>query len=64
MSRSPEYPSLTIRQVADRLGVHEGTLYRMLRNGTAPASYKIGKRRLFKEQDVLDWLEAECREAA
>ena len=57
-----EYPSLTISQLSERLGVSEATIYRFLGRGEAPPSYKIGKRRLWKESDVLDWLENECRE--
>lgn len=57
-----EYPSLSIEQVSDRLGVSEATLYRLLRRGHAPPSYRIGKRRLWRESDVLEWLETRCRE--
>lgn len=56
------YPSLTTPQVAERLGVSEATIYRMLERGTAPPSYRIGKRRLWRECDVIDWLETVCRE--
>jgi excisionase family DNA binding protein len=56
------FPSLTIEQVADRLGVSSTTIFRMIARGTAPPSYKVGKRRLWRERDVLDWLETECRE--
>lgn len=58
----PSYPSLSIGQVAERLGVSEATLYRMIARGDAPRSYRIGrKRRVWREADVLAWLEAECR---
>lgn len=56
------FPSLTTRQVAERLRIHEATVYRWLKLGTAPPSYKIGARRLFREADVLEWLENECRQ--
>ena len=56
------YPSLNIEQVADRLGVSSATIFRMLARGEAPPSYRIGRRRLWREADVLDWIENECRE--
>jgi excisionase family DNA binding protein len=58
------YPSLTIEQVAERLGVSTTTIFRMRTRGGAPPSYKVGKRRLWRECDVLAWLETECRERA
>jgi excisionase family DNA binding protein len=57
------YPSLNIEQVAGRLGVSSATIFRMLARGHAPPSYRVGKRRLWREQDVLAWLETECRES-
>jgi excisionase family DNA binding protein len=58
------YPSLTVAQVARRLGISEATLFRMLSRGDAPPSYRIGGRRYWRESDVLAWLETRCREAA
>lgn len=55
------YPSLNIEQVAGRLGVSTTTIFRMLARGEAPPSYKVGKRRLWRQSDVLAWLET-CRE--
>lgn len=56
------YPSLTAPQVAQRLRVSEATLYRLLARGEAPPSYRIGSRRLWREADILEWLETSCRE--
>jgi prophage regulatory protein len=56
-----QYPCLAVGQVAERLGVSEATIYRMIARGEAPKSYRIGrKRRVWREIDVLEWLEAEC----
>ena len=55
------YPSLNTEQVADRLGVSTTTIFRMLARGEAPPSYKVGRRRLWRQSDVLTWLET-CRE--
>ena len=60
-----EFPSLIVAQVAERLGISEATLFRMLSRGEAPPSYRIGgRRRYWRESDVLAWLESRCREAA
>jgi excisionase family DNA binding protein len=58
------FPSLNIEQVAGRLGISTTTLFRMLALGAAPPSYKVGKRRLWHERDVLEWLETECRQSS
>jgi prophage regulatory protein len=59
-----EFPSLTVAQVAERLGISEATLFRMLSRGEGPPSYRIGgRRRYWRESDVLAWLESRCREA-
>jgi prophage regulatory protein len=59
------YPSLTVAQVAKRLGISQATLFRMLARGDAPPSYRIGgRRRYWRESDVLAWLETTCRDAA
>ena len=56
------YPSLDIVQLADRLGISTKTVHRMIARGEAPPSYRIGrKRRVWRESDVLEWLETECR---
>ncbi len=56
-----QYPCLAVGQVAERLGVSEATLYRTIARGDAPRSYRIGKkRRVWRETDVLEWLEAKC----
>jgi excisionase family DNA binding protein len=57
-----QYPCLAVGQVAERLGVSEATIYRMIARGEAPPSFRIGrKRRVWRETDVLAWLETECR---
>ena len=58
-----QYPSLVGPQVAERIGVSEATFYRLLARGEGPPSYRIGKRRLWRESDVVKWLETECRES-
>jgi len=62
MARPDTYPSLNIEQLANRLGISTKTVHRMIARGEAPPSYRIGrKRRVWREHDVLEWLETECR---
>lgn len=53
---------LTTEQVATRTGICEATL-RYLRYwrkaGEGPRSWKIGRRTVYDEADVLAWLEAQ-----
>jgi predicted DNA-binding transcriptional regulator AlpA len=58
-----ERPHFTTRQSAEFLGISEAGLYRLMRTGQAPASYKVGSRRLWRECDLIEWLETECRDA-
>lgn len=63
--RHSEYPSLKAPQVAGRLGISEATLYRYMGKGIAPPSYQLGGPggpRLWRESDVLEWLEKRCRQ--
>lgn len=57
-----DFPNLRVAQVAERLGVSEATVFRLLKRGEAPPSYKVGKARLWRESDVVDWLESACRQ--
>jgi len=47
---------LTIQEVADLLSVHRATVSRYAKSGEIK-SYKIGSRRLFKEDDVWTFFE-------
>ena len=47
---------LDVRELAARYpGVTPSTVYAWLQKGSAPRSFKIGKRRLFKLEDVIAW---------
>lgn len=48
---------LTLTETARRLSVPEGTLRQWVREGTAPPSTRIGKRRYFRDRDVAAWIE-------
>jgi excisionase family DNA binding protein len=52
---------MTVRQVAELLGVHENWVYDQAANGELP-SYKIGGTRRFDPDELRGWI-AEHREA-
>jgi excisionase family DNA binding protein len=51
---------MTVREVAELLGVHENWVYDQAASGALP-SYKIGGTRRFVREEVLSWI-AEHRE--
>jgi excisionase family DNA binding protein len=48
---------MTVRQVAELLGVHENWVYDQAASGALP-SYKIGGTRRFVREEVLSWIAA------
>lgn len=48
---------LTLDEVAELLRKTPAQLRWMIHNGTAPKSAKLGGRRMFREQDVMEWIE-------
>jgi excisionase family DNA binding protein len=55
---------LTTRQLAARLGVPASTIHFWRTKGTAPRAFKLGKELRFREDDVVEWLEAKRAAAA
>jgi len=51
---------ITVNEVAKYLGVNNETVYRMCRIRKIPC-YKIGRRYLFKMQNILLWLESNAQ---
>lgn len=47
---------LTLPEVAEMLRKTEASLRWMIQNGTAPPSAKIGGRRVFREHEVIQWV--------
>jgi excisionase family DNA binding protein len=47
---------MTVRQVAELLGVHENWVYDQAASGELP-SYKIGGTRRFDPDELRDWIE-------
>lgn len=52
-----ESPVLTVREVADFLGVHQTTVYRLLKRGEIPA-FKLGSDWRFSKKRLTEWIEA------
>ena len=50
---------LTLKQTCELLQVHPQTIYNWRKNGEFPPAIKIGGRKLlWLEADLLDWLDA------
>ncbi len=48
---------ISIEQLANEFGLSKRTLQNRLSNGSAmPPSYKIGKRRMFRRDEVDAWI--------
>lgn len=47
---------LTLPEVAEMLRKTDASLRWMIQNGTAPPSAKIGGRRMFREIEVVEWI--------
>jgi excisionase family DNA binding protein len=50
----------THEEAAAYLGIPEQTLYYMNYKGTGPRSFRVGKYRRYRRQDIDAWLEATC----
>lgn len=50
---------LTIGEVAERLRTSENTLRYWRHIGTGPHSARLGRRLMYREQDVLEWVDAQ-----
>lgn len=49
---------LTVTETADMLRKSEAQMRWLIHTGNAPRSAKIGGRRMFRESDVLAWIDA------
>ena len=55
---------LYVEEVAEMLRKSPASLRFIIHAGTAPKSAKLGGRRMFRESDVLAWIEAQFEETA
>lgn len=56
-------PPLTKKEAAAALGVPVNTLSFWVQQGTAPRSAKIGRRRMWREEDLKEWMDAKFEDA-
>ena len=54
---------LTVSEAAELLRKSEAQMRWMIHTGTAPRSAKLGGRRMFRESDVLAWIDAAFEQA-
>jgi PTS system nitrogen regulatory IIA component len=50
---------ITIKGVAEKLGVSEKTIYRMVSDNQIPFAVKIGGQWRFKTDEVVDWIDSQ-----
>ncbi|WP_313892966.1 helix-turn-helix domain-containing protein [Psychrobacillus sp.] len=48
---------LTVRSLANLIGMSEQTTYKLLREGVIPGRVKVGKSVRFNKEVVMDWLQ-------
>lgn len=51
-----------VKELAAELGVPPATIHAWLYRGVGPASYKVGRHRRFRREDIDAWLEAQRSE--
>jgi excisionase family DNA binding protein len=56
----PLPPFWSHAETAHYLGIPEATLRQWLYKGSGPRSYKIGRHRKFRPEDVETWLEGQA----
>ncbi len=50
--------SLNIKEVSQLLKMNISTINNFIKEGRIP-SYKVGKRRLFKKEELIEWVESQ-----
>ncbi|SFD42320.1 helix-turn-helix domain-containing protein [Streptomyces aidingensis] len=48
-------------EVSQMLGIPEATLYQWTYRGVGPRSFRVGRHRRYRIEDVEEWLEARAR---
>ncbi len=56
--------SLSVDETASAIGISRAYLYLLLKEGKAPRSFVVGKRRLFPVSEIHAWLAAQVDNAA
>jgi PTS system nitrogen regulatory IIA component len=55
---------ISIKGVAEKLGVSEKTIYRMVSDNQIPFAVKIGGQWRFKADEVVDWIDSQKQQTA
>jgi excisionase family DNA binding protein len=55
---------LTVKDLADYLGVPVATLYQWRYRGEGPAGFRVGKHVRYRWRDVEEWIESQLQDAA
>ncbi|MDP8927466.1 MAG: helix-turn-helix domain-containing protein [Actinomycetota bacterium] len=55
---------MTVEEVCEYLRMSRDTLYYARYQGRGPKGYRVGRRLLFKPEDVEAWLESRADDAA
>ena len=50
---------MTVEDLADRVNLSVSTIRYWAQQGTGPRSIKLGRRRMYRPEDVEAWLEAQ-----
>ena len=56
--------SLNVDETASAIGISRAYLYLLLKDGKAPRSFVVGKRRLFPVSEIHTWLAEQVDNAA
>lgn len=51
---------LTVRQVAQRLGVSQRSVWKMLASGRIPQAARLGRSRRWRESDIATFIRTGC----
>lgn len=57
-------PPLKLAEAAERMNVPENTLRYWVIQGTAPASFKLGRRRMFTEEAIAAFMQEQIEKAS
>lgn len=49
---------LSIREASQFLGISKATLHRLINSNNPPPSYKIGGKRVFDKDELVDWVKS------
>lgn len=60
MASSAVEPLWSVAEAASYLGVPEWTLRKWISQNTGPRSYRVGRYRKYKREDVDRWLEGQA----